>query len=230
MNFVGNCRPLAVSGKKLPACGLGRTLYGRGAFAGRRRRGKRSDLGRCSGRTLGFFEEALGRLGPRGLILTSRLLLGAPPLALTGCLAPSGVRLLGAGLDAVAGRKTNLELDDFVPDCVRALVVGYRQKLTQAPTGILWLRFVACRFGRHFLDGNCFGGCLLGGLLFVHLSIIARIVGRIPVLPFVPDAICAFSRHRRRMVSLPSMRIKMLPEGDQGTQPAEAGGKTQQQG
>jgi hypothetical protein len=67
-------------------------------------------------------------------------------------------------------------------------------------------------------------------LLFVHLSIIARIVGRIPVLPFVPDAICAFSRHRRRMVSLPSMRIKMLPEGDQGTQPAEAGGKTQQQG
>jgi hypothetical protein len=32
------------------------------------------------------------------------------------------------------------------------------------------------------------------------------------------------------MVSLPSMRIKMLPEGDQGTQPAEAGGKTQQQG
>ena len=44
-----------------------------------------------------------------------------------GRLAPSGLSLLVAGLDPVARRKANLELDDFIPDRIGALVVGYRK-------------------------------------------------------------------------------------------------------
>jgi hypothetical protein len=61
------------------------------------------------------------------LVLPPGLLLGTSSLTLAGRLAPPGLCLLSAGLDPVAWRKANFELDDLVPDRIGALVVGYRQ-------------------------------------------------------------------------------------------------------
>lgn len=121
-------------------------------------------------------------------------------LALTLTLAPTWFRL--RPLNSIARRQAYLEFDDLVPQGIRALVVGNRQKLSQTSTRILWLRFVAYRWRRRLLVGRDIGcrllvgrvlerGCF-SGILFIHLHIIARIMVFVPALLVVPNALWDF--------------------------------------
>jgi predicted small integral membrane protein len=84
-------------------------------------------------------------------------------------------------LDAVARCQADLEFDDLVPDGIGALVVWNRQQFAQAPPRIGCLRFAANRRRRLFFGhGVCYR--LLDGLFFIHLYIIARIIGSVPML------------------------------------------------
>ena len=157
-----------------------------------RRGGSASGFRRGPGRALGFFEKALRRLGSRYRVLAP-CLLRASPLTLAGTLTSSRFRRHAGGtLNAVARCQTNLKLDNLIPDGIGALMVGDGQQFAQATSRIRCLRFIAYRFCRRLLAGR--SGChgLLNGLFFVHLHIIARIIGSVPVLLVEPDVMWGF--------------------------------------
>jgi hypothetical protein len=112
---------------------------------------------------------------------------------LAGTLTSSRFRRHAGGtLNAVARCQTNLKLDNLIPDGIGALMVGDGQQFAQATSRIRCLRFIAYRFSRRLLAGRrvCHG--LLDGLFFVHLHIIARIIGSVPVLLVEPDVMWGF--------------------------------------
>jgi hypothetical protein len=121
-------------------------------------------------------------------------LVRASSLILAGAgLASPGLRL-GGTLNAISGRQADLEFDDFIPNCVSALMIGNRQQFAQAATRILRLRLIANGFCRRLLTWRWVDDWLIYGFFWVHPYIIARIIGSVPELPVTSRAMWVFSK------------------------------------